>query len=354
MICCGSGGPELRVAFLGSSKHIGRLWEDPSFIYRAGNLGQALREAGHDVWLGHMRRFNPLQAWDVVVLHRPLDSVYSRVLCTWLRRSGVLVLADVDDLVFDERHAQHSPALVNGLQPQQAVRQRVRSHARALAGVDGITVSTQRLKTLVSELYPAQQVLWAPNAVHHSWLQMPLRGRSAAPVLTYNPGTRSHDRDFALVLPALAAVMAKRVDVQLRITGPLVFDASVLPASRVLHLPKVPFESFHECHAGAWLNLAPLQASPFNDCKSALKVLEAGWWGVPTVALNLPDAERFEGAASWLPKTPASFGDVVLDALSAVERGGVNCREMRESVFKQANVHEVASRWLQWVVGLRA
>lgn len=344
---------ELRIAFLGASKHIGRLWEDPSFIYRACNLGQALRAEGHEVWLGHIRRFNPLRAWDVVVLHRPLYNVYSRWLCAWLRRSGVLVLADVDDLIFDERHVQHSPALVNGLLSQKIVQQRIRTHARALAEVDGITVSTQRLKALVTELYPSKAVLWAPNAVHHSWLGLPLPDRSNAPVITYNPGTRSHDRDFALVLPALASVMSERSDVQLRITGPLVFDASALPASRVLHQPKVPFEAFHACHMGAWVNLAPLVASPFNDCKSALKVLEAGWWGVPTVTLNLPDAERFQGAASWLPKKPSNFGDALLAALHAVEQGTVDAQRMRESVLKEADVRVVASNWLHWLAGLR-
>jgi hypothetical protein len=49
-----------------------------------------------------------------------------------------------------------------------------------------------------------------------------------------------------------------------------------------------------------WVSLAPLEDTPFNRCKSALKVIEAGWWGIPTVCSPVPDMARF-GAAGALP-----------------------------------------------------
>lgn len=342
----------MRIAFLGFNKVPHKVFGDASYIYRALNLGHSLRERGHVVWLGHMRHFNPFSAWDVVVLHRPVESLYLHLLRMLLKRRRVLLLADVDDLIFDSTKAACSPAVVNEMQAVDTVRKRYMLNAKALAGVDGVTVSTRSLYERMHAQWQSQPLLLAPNSVHHSWLNMPLQPRSEFPVLTYNPGTRSHDRDFALVLPALVAVMAAREDVHLRITGPLEFDASGLPQARVHRRPRVPFETYHACLDGAWVNLAPLEGSSFNDCKSALKVIEAGWWGLPTVTLNLPDAERFQGVAAWPAQTPKDFGDVVLKAITAIEQGAVNAQAVRDSVLRQADVHVVAAQWLQWVAGL--
>ena len=55
----------------------------------------------------------------------------------------------------------------------------------------------------------AARIHWLPNAVHRSWrgLDNPPATDRAEPVLRYLPGTRSHDRDFALVAPVLSALL---------------------------------------------------------------------------------------------------------------------------------------------------
>jgi hypothetical protein len=118
-----------------------------------------------------------------------------------------------------------------------------------------------------------------------------------APVITYLPGTRSHDRDFAVYAEGVAAFLAKYPEARLEVTGPLDFT---LPAraGQVVHREKVPFDRYHDRVRAGWVNLAPLEVTPFTRCKSALKVLEAGYWGVPTVCSPIPDAVRFEDAGA--------------------------------------------------------
>lgn len=343
----------LRVIFLACNKNSSRFQQDASYIYRCQNLSHGLSTSGCAVQLSHVSNWPWWQSWDVVVLHRPRGGTLDR-LAIWLARlQGATLIADFDDLIFDPSMAEFSPGVVNSLISVDSARNNFDRTFSVLDRFDAITVSTEFLKRRVIDVLSLTPVLCSPNAVHHSWLASPFQGLSDVPVISYNPGTRSHDQDFEQVISALAGVMKMRTDVQLRITGPLEYKSTRLPTSRVSRRPRVPFEAFHECYGGAWVNLAPLEASPFNDCKSALKVIEAGWWGVPTVTLNLPDAERFQGAAAWPAQTPQEFGDVVLKAITAIEQGAVDAQAVRDSVLRQADVHVVAAQWLQWVAGLR-
>ena len=46
----------------------------------------------------------------------------------------------------------------------------------------------------------------------------------------------------------------------------------------------------------SWLNIAPLSANSFNQCKSGLKYFESALLGLPVCATNIPDIHhRFEG-----------------------------------------------------------
>jgi hypothetical protein len=61
-------------------------------------------------------------------------------------------------------------------------------------------------------------------------------------------------------------------------------------------MPRVPFSDYVNHLKLGWVNLAPLEITPSNHCKSALKVLEAGYWGIPSVYSPYPDVERFVDA----------------------------------------------------------
>lgn len=343
----------LRVIFLACNKNSSRFLQDASYIYRCQNLSHGLIASGCAVKLSHVSDWPWWQSWDVVVLHRPRGGTLDR-LAIWLARlRGATLIADFDDLIFDPSMAEFSPGVVNSLISADSARNNFHRTFSVLDRFDAVTVSTDFLRRRVIDVLSLTPVLCSPNAVHHSWLSLPLQGLSDVPVITYNPGTRSHDQDFDQVISVLADVMGCRTDVQLRITGPLEFTSTMLPTSRVSRRPRVPFEAFHECYVGAWVNLAPLQASPFNDCKSALKVIEAGWWGVPTVTLNLPDSERFAGDVAWVAHSPEDFGRAVINALEAVGSRTTSAQAIRSAVLAHANVNDVAAQWLQWVAGLR-
>lgn len=333
------------------NKNPARYREDPSFIYRCENLAAGLREQGAEVWLGHLLGFPWHRRFDWVVFHRPKASWRFRLLHTWLRSRGVGVLADFDDLVFAPALASHSPGVVNGLVGLVETTRNFSLHEAALASFSAVTVSTQPLADAVGVFHPEIDVFVLPNAVHWSWYSLPPAsscGLPERPVISYMPGTRSHDRDFALVADALTKVLDRHPEARLRVTGPLDFSVRARPG-QVEHREKLPFSRFHEEFFSASINLAPLEDTPFTCCKSALKVIEGAFWNVPTICSPLPDAERLLDAGA-LPATGSEGFEAQLEQLLGEPEFYARVSSgLRQRVLQEADIYVQAEKWLDWV-----
>jgi len=274
------------------------------------------------------------------------------LLVKWLQRCGTRVVADFDDLVFSAELAHFSPGVVNGMVPLANTQKLFDRHARAMALVDHVTVSTACLVNRVREKFSHKYITCIPNAIHWSWLDKPLQDTVRnSRTLAYMPGTRSHDRDFAWVASALERTLNAFPLVNLEITGPLNHGLSGW-GSRVVHKEKMPFEQFEHAFKGIGLNLAPLINSPFNDCKSGIKVMEAAWWGIPTVFTHLPDAQRLVAAGGIQANTLAEFEEHLSRWQRNPETFSQKPQALRGAVLQHADVHVFADDWLEKVAGV--
>lgn len=340
------------VVFLASSRKTTGYQQDPAFIYRCENLAHALRARGLDVAWGHGQAWRAKGAVRCAVVHRPRVSFATWRLVRRLKAAGARLVADIDDLVFDEALAQYSPAVRNRRVPLWQQRRRFREHRGAIKWFDHVTVSTDALREHVHRCFPGKPVTVIPNGVHWHWRREPLPTDLAPPdhpprSVVYLPGTRSHDRDFAMIAEPLGLFLRRHPDIRLRITGPLRCRLDV-PPRQVERADKVPFATYHELFREAWLNLAPLEDTPFNRCKSALKVLEAGYWGIPTVCSPNPDNGRFRGAGAILAKDRN-------DWLAALERMTdeaayrERCVGLRERTLDLADIEQHAASFIDQV-----
>jgi glycosyltransferase involved in cell wall biosynthesis len=157
-----------------------------------------------------------------------------------------------------------------------------------LPSFDRVLLSTEELSRRFAQCYPGLATMLLPNASHRTWRGLD-RTIAVPRRVTYFSGTRTHDRDFALALPALKRLLDERDDFVLQIVGPLGLDWA---HPRLLRVEKVAFAEFADLVRSSYINLAPLEDTPFNRCKSALKAIEAGCFGVPTVASPLGDYLR--------------------------------------------------------------
>ncbi len=191
-----------RLTCLASNRNPRRYLADTAFIYRCENPGHALRAMGLDVSWGHIRGWRR-HAADCVVVHRPRVSFRLWQLLRGLRRAGARLVADFDDLVFDESLARFSPAVINRSAPLRHLRRWFRERHAAVDWFDQITVSTDELRRHAERCFPG-----------------------------------------------------KHPEVQLRVTGPVDFDLAV-PPQQILRRDKVPFAAFAGQFAGIWVNLVP-------------------------------------------------------------------------------------------------
>lgn len=228
---------------------------------------------------------------DAVVLHRtPFTPTVAEVVEA-ARRRGVPVLFDIDDLIFDPGLCDRIDALDWMERAEAALfRQSFEAQRRTLAACDGAIVPTEPLAEAVRALGLPSWI--HPNAPGLELLELSRearRNRRVEPgriVLGYASGSRTHNRDFAEVSPALLRLFGEIPALELHVVGYLDLDAGWDPfRDRVRTQEFVPWKQLPTVLASFDVNLAPLEAgNPFCEAKSELKWLEAAAVGIPTVA----------------------------------------------------------------------
>lgn len=352
----------LHFIFIACNRNPLRFRKDPSFIYRCENLGAALEFAGYKVSYCHLSQVLLMGSPDVVIFHRPSYSYFFSVLFNWFKSRGVTLVADVDDFIFDSCLANYSPGVLNDLVQLKTAKRKFLENFEALKKFDAITVSTEPLAAHIKRCFPQVKVEILSNAVHHSWvdsghpslssnatvgLKTKKQKENLFPVVTYLPGTRSHDLDFSVFASGVEAFLKKYPQATFDVTGPLEFELSARPG-QIIHREKQPFALYHQRFSNVWVNLAPLQTTPFTQCKSALKVLEAGYWGIPTICSPLPDAERFQGrGALYAYDAQDCFRQ--LDAMMNSNHYHKITDGLSAQVFAIADVEKTGQQFLRFV-----
>lgn len=305
---------KLRILFVAGNKNSAKFLSDPAFIYRCQNPALALSDKGHDVKCIHYKDLsqqkNPV---DLIIFHRPC---FRDLKARWLlsaelkkrRKQGTVLMADFDDLVFNPAFAEFSPGVINGFVSLQQTQKNFAQHAKTLNYFDALTVSTQPLKTFAAEQFNSNNVFWLPNSPHFLWQdKAPAPANSGTFDICYLPGTRSHDKDFALITEPLADFLAEHQNARLNITGVLDkerFSGRLKGLSKQIQWQeKQPYSNYWQVVNSGNLHLAPLQDTAFNRCKSALKAIEANFFNRPVIASPIPDMQRFASPGVQLAET---------------------------------------------------
>ena len=335
------------IDFIATNRRADLFQRDPSFAYRCDSLARTLGSQGWPTRTRHIKNLSVRNSGETVFFHRPKATPRLLWLSWRLRKRGIRLIADFDDLVFDPDYAQYSPAVLNGILPLHKVKRAFTSSRKALDLFDVITVSTQPLLEHVQRLVPGKQVFVLPNAVHHSWLDdaLPPADNFDGKTITYFPGTRSHDRDFRMIAPVIERFLDQYPDTRLQITGHL-NQAIQARQGQVTQTPRVPFADYINHLRTGWVNLAPLEVTPFNHCKSALKVLEAGYWGIPSISSPNPDFERFANAGAMLASTEEQWFDALVK-LRDREFYKAHTAQLRERVLELADPGRRAKRFIK-------
>lgn len=296
---------------------------------------EALRDMGlrseHSHWQDVPRSVNLLQTATHVIFYRVTDTELFHAYAGEARRLGLAISYDIDDPIFDESiygSNENLEHLESGEREQLLLR--CRQYLAAMRACDNIIVSTPGLKALAEAKCGKPTFLWR-NAIDAETMQAAKlaedarskRERDAGIVVGYASGSRAHGADFVAAEEAVAALLEKDPDVRLVIAGMHEPSAKLVSfGDRVTFAPFTDYETYIATVAGFDLNLVPLVQDGFNDCKSAIRFLDAAVVGVPSIASNTGDFVNViehgktgfiaDGGESWLPLLECLAGDPAL------------------------------------------
>ena len=228
---------------------------------------------------------------DAIVVYRVPATQEVLALIADARARGVAVVYDVDDLIFDPDLAAEIPALTI-LPPDEAALwlEGVRRYRTTLEACDAFVGSTSGLCDHAAAVtgLPAYRFANGVGLLLGQQSDAAVRQpRTPGPVrIGYLSGTNTHDHDWEMVEPAVAAVMDRHADVELWLVG-LVAPSPAMErfGARVKRVGFTEWTALPMVLRDLDVNLAPLTpASRFNDAKSAIKWLEGGLVETPTVA----------------------------------------------------------------------
>ena len=290
------------VDILAFSKNKHLYQSDPSFIYRCMNLASVLKNKGMLNYIGHYKDYKPNLRTRFILLHRPVYSFSFELLIRRLKYKNIKIIADVDDLIIHPDFSGFSPAVLNNVLSEKKISKQFHNNYKALKLCDHIVCSTEELKDHLAKYFNSKSLTVIHNCIFHNWKSGIRNNEHKKKIITYFPGTKSHDRDFQTIQKPLEAFLGDTPDASLNVVGPLNTSLRVAK-SQLTFSDKVPFKDYEFLVRKSDINLAPLENSIFNQCKSALKAIEASAFGIPTIFSPNRDANRFLNTSTLIAKT---------------------------------------------------
>ena len=254
-----------------------------------------------------VRNFDP---WpDVLVLQRTGNPVLVAA-ARWLQERGVAIVTDFDDAMWCIDRDNAAYAAWNN--PQRHRGQHWRLCDQSAGFADLVTVTTDKL----ARHYGAHgRVEILPNRIPQQWV-------TATPVVDGVPSggwagyTKTHPGDCAVSAPAARVFHTKS---ELRVMADPMGAAREwgIDPGEVVGIDSTPTlgPDYFAGVARVGVMLVGLTDSPFNRCKSTLKVLEAGAAGIPAIAAATDPHVRLQrdGFPVRVARTPAEWETHALD-----------------------------------------
>lgn len=269
--------------------------------YRVANLANSLPPRYFETLVMSSsevnHRLDEIAGAAIVWIWRARLSAETAGLISAAREAGAVIVFDVDDLMFRPELAE--TALIDGIRTQNMSETEVRSFYKSvklmLLEADRCTAPTISLAWEIRDLHKPATVI--PNGFDSDTLRRAraaMRARRSAPDdglvrIGYASGTLTHQHDFAVAVPALAAILREHPSVRLVLfrggTDLAEFRDLDQFDKQIEWRDRVPIQDLPYGYARFDINIAPLEAgNRYCEAKSELKFFEAAIAGVPTVA----------------------------------------------------------------------
>jgi glycosyltransferase involved in cell wall biosynthesis len=268
-------------------------------------------------------------------------------------RLGVITGYDIDDPVFSRSTYEKNRNLDSLASTERdALLRSSQDYLAVMRRCDFVTVSTEPLAALVQELCGTRAVVWR-NVIDEESLALAKDcGSSTAPgqqsvTLAYMSGSRAHDRDLEVAQNALAKMLQKHAHMRLLLGGYFTVPAALAGFSdRIDQLPFGSYQAYFSGLARADICIIPLLTDPFNECKSAIRYLEASLMGIPSVVTRVGEFQSSitSDSCGLLASTEAEWETAIDTLVSQPQRRGNVGESARKMVLEK---HTIAALSLE-------
>ncbi len=310
-------------------------------------LERAGYPAGWDMTQNHLvSQIAP--AFDAFLLPRmswqPEHRAEAEAWFTINRKAGKVVIYEADDDIFTPAETQRRVELdwTDGKSYEQLEAERL-ERIWAMQQCDGVTVSTQRLATIVRQ-YTEKPVVVVPNAIDMTWFQSVVRrSKRQVPGLTIGwAGGRRHDRDVEAMAEAWGRIAFRYPEVTFVVQGwqPPVIGEHV-PADRIALLEWLPLETYPVGIRQIDIGCCAVADTPFNRPKSNIKAMEYAAAGAAVVASPTLYASIVDHGWSGFLATDAGEWE---DALSQLIESHALRQMMAKRLLRTVQKHHTLER----------
>jgi len=297
---------------------------DAPFRYRCVHACEQLRESGAISNIKHVDSANLLDeipCYSLVVLFRLEWSSRIEEIIRTAAGAGIPVAFDIDDVIFNPVIEAQMPFLKHFPESSlKGYRSQFSNLRKTLLACDFCIVSTETIAAFAaSEGIPA---LIHPNLLSRTYIKLskliyPLHSMlQHKPCIGYMSGSNTHDGDLGSIAAPLIHVLKERNDLFLLICGHIGGLPSSLKSfsKRILHIPYQDYRVYPWLMARCRALLAPIEiVNDFSNAKSALKVFEAGVFGVPVVATPTDEYRKAieHGRTGFLASDSGEWADAI-------------------------------------------
>lgn len=296
----------------GAHQRVAYYYEEPNnstFRYRAWNMAQVLNDGPDPAVRASWFHRADLTALDTLVEHADrlviCRSGYEHHVAGLIERfrtHGKPVFFDVDDFVFDTDYVH---LIVDNLALDKNDPRvwddwfgMIGRMGRTLRACDAAITTNAFLATRIAA-FTGRPVAVVPNFMNREqlamsdavWADKAASGfaRDGRLTLGYFSGSPSHRLDYAIVEPALEALLDAHPQLDVLTVGYIEPGPALQRfGGRVKRAPFHDWVNLQRLVGSVEVNLMPLQANLFTDCKSPLKYFEAA--AVGTLSMASPSA----------------------------------------------------------------
>jgi glycosyltransferase involved in cell wall biosynthesis len=224
----------------------------------------------------------------------------------------------------------------------------------AMQQCDGVTVSTQRLATIVRG-YTDKPVVVVPNAIDLPWFRGVVRSteRQTQGLTIGWAGGRRHDRDVEMMAEAWGRIAYRTPDVTFVVQGwlPKVIPEHV-PEDRLLVIPWLPLERYPHGYAEIDIGCCAVADTPFNRPKSNIKAMEYAAAGAAVVASpTLYGALVVNGSSGFLAESAGEWEDALSELIERPSLRSMMATRLLRTVERKhslaRNLHKWPAAWAQ-------